>query len=140
MEPKFSEWDIVWVRGYVFPQLTPEDRKRLRKSGMKAVIHGVLSGPDIDGTAQYGYEICALQDIKGGHISTLLDTEVFEGELSVEQIQDDMRDVEPPVCPYCGEQMSVSIYTGYDIFPYWDCECTYEEMEKRCVNRWTEEC
>ncbi len=43
---------------------------------------------------------------------------------------------EMPICPYCHSEMEISSYKGYyDSFPYWQCECDDDFLEKKATNK-----
>ncbi len=47
------------------------------------------------------------------------------------------KEIKMPICPYCGEQMSISIYSGrYESFTYWECGCAENELKDKATNQW----
>ena len=45
------------------------------------------------------------------------------------------REKQQPICPYCRSVMTVTIHEGYyDTYPYWECECDYEELKERATS------
>lgn len=45
--------------------------------------------------------------------------------------------VKKPVCPYCGEEMTIVHFIGYyDEFSYWECKCKDSDLEKNVEYTW----